>query len=63
MTAGYFHVLESDQETIAVITCDLDYALQQPACTGRVITQGEEELYFADDGCWWMWEREENDDG
>ena len=54
-----FLVLESDQQTVAIETCDLDYAMQQPACAGRVITNGEEELYFADDGVWWRWEPKE----
>lgn len=55
-----FLVLESDQKTVAIETCDLDYAMQQPPCTGRIITNGEDELYFADSGVWWRWE---NDDG
>lgn len=55
-----FLVLEPDRETLVVTTIDLDFAMQQEPRAGRIITQGDEELYFADSGCWWRWE---NDDG
>lgn len=55
-----FLVLEPDRETLVVSTIDLDFAMQQTPRAGRVILQGDDELYFADGGVWWRWE---NDDG